>query len=241
VYSLDGIEKALTPDVKILVSSYVQYRTGFRQDLEKLGAFCKERNLIFVVNATQALGIFPVDVRKCHIDFLVFTGLKWLTTGYGIGGLFVNRKWLGGSLPSAGWRSAVNPGLMDNQLLDLKHEASVLEAGSPHFPTVFALGGALDLFNRIGKEEIQERVIALTKILRGELAKLNLKIVSPAEEDQLSGITVIKMENPGILVKLLREKGIFVSARGEGIRISVSFFNNEEDLHSLTAALRELI
>jgi cysteine desulfurase / selenocysteine lyase len=241
VYSLNSIEKAITPEVKILVSSYVQYRTGFRQDLEKLGAFCKEKNLIFVVNATQALGIFPVDVRKCNIDFLVFTGLKWLTTGYGIGGLFVNRKWLGRSLPSAGWRSAVNPGLMDNQLLDLKHEASVLEAGSPHFPTVFALGGALDLFNRIGKAEIQHRVISLTKTLRGELEKLNLKIVSPSGENQLSGITVIKMENPGVLVKALREKGIFVSARGEGIRVSVSFFNNEEDINSLTAALKELL
>jgi cysteine desulfurase / selenocysteine lyase len=241
VYSLDRIEKALTPEVKILVSSYVQYRTGFRQDLEKLGAFCRERNLIFVVNATQALGIFPVDVRKCNIDFLVFTGLKWLTTGYGIGGLFVNRKWLDRSLPYAGWRSAVNPGLMDNQLLDLKHEASVLEAGSPHFPTVFALGGALDLFNRIGKEEIQSRVISLTKILRRELEGLSLKIVSPSGENQLSGITVIKMDTPGILVKALREKGIFVSARGEGIRVSVSFFNNEEDIHSLISALRELL
>jgi cysteine desulfurase / selenocysteine lyase len=240
-YSLPSIEKALTPDVKILVSSYVQYRTGFRQDIEKLGAFCQERNLIFVLNATQALGIFPVDVSKCHIDFLVFTGLKWLTTGYGIGGLFVNQKWLDKPLPAAGWRSAVNPGLMDNNLLELKHAASVLEAGSPHFPTVFALGGALDLFNRIGKENIQTRVLNLTKILRSELEKLHLKIVSPSEENQLSGITVIKIDNPGILVKALREKGIFVSARGEGIRISVSIFNNEEDINRLTAALRELL
>jgi selenocysteine lyase/cysteine desulfurase len=241
LYSLAAIEKSMLPDIKILVTSYVQYKTGFRQDLERLGDFCKERDLIFVVNATQALGIFPVDVRKSNIDFLVFTGLKWLTTGYGIGGLFVNRKWLDEPLPYAGWRSAVNPGLMDNNLLDLKHTASVLEAGSPHFPTVFALGGALDLFNRIGKDEIQSRVISLTKFLRGELEKLNLKIVSPSGENQLSGITVIKMENPGILVKALREKGIFVSVRGEGIRVSVSFFNNEDDINRLIAALRELL
>lgn len=239
-YTLSSIEKVLTPDIKILVSSYVQYKTGFRQDLEKLGAFCKERNLIFVVNATQALGIFPVDVRKSHIDFLVFTGLKWLTTGYGIGGLFINRKWLDNPLPYAGWRSTMNPGLMDNNLLELKHAASVLEAGSPPFPTVFALGGALDLFNRIGKEEIQNRVLYLTRLLRRELQKLGFTIVSPGEDAQLSGITVIKKDNPAQVVKALREKGIFVSARGEGIRISVSFFNNEEDIEKLVTAWKSL-
>ncbi|HSO88034.1 MAG TPA: aminotransferase class V-fold PLP-dependent enzyme, partial [Draconibacterium sp.] len=72
-YSVDDIKKAITPDIKILITSYVQYCTGFRQDLEKLGNFCRDNNLIFVVNATQALGIFPVDVKKCNIDFLVFT------------------------------------------------------------------------------------------------------------------------------------------------------------------------
>jgi cysteine desulfurase / selenocysteine lyase len=240
IYSPDRIDKYLTPEVKILVTSYVQYRTGFRQELEKLGDYCRERNLIFVVNATQALGIFPADVKKCHIDFLVFTGLKWLTAGYGIGGLFVDRKWLEGPLPFAGWRSAVNPGRMDNSLLELKKEASVLEAGCSHFPNIFALGGALDLFNRIGKREIQARVIYLTSYLRQEIEKLHLKIVSPSNEVHLSAITIIKVENPSPLVQKLREKGIFISARGEGIRISVSIFTNEEDINSLINELKEI-
>ena len=147
-YSIDNIKKTLTPDVKILISSYVQYCTGFRQDLEELGNFCNENNLIFLVNATQALGIFPVDVKKCNIDFLVFTGLKWATAGYGIGGLYVNKKWLApDNFPFAGWRSVHSPGKMDNLDLELKNEASVIESGCPHFPNIFALGGALKMFN----------------------------------------------------------------------------------------------
>jgi cysteine desulfurase / selenocysteine lyase len=240
-YTIERIRECLIPEVKILVTSYVQYKTGFRQDLEKLGEFCRNHNLIFVVNATQAMGIFPVDVEKFNIDFLVFTGLKWMTTGYGIGGLYINRKWLDGPLPFAGWRSVVNPGLMDNNLLKMKKEASVLEAGSPAFPTVFTLGGALDLFDRIGKQEIENRVLYLTRFLRAHLEALRMPVISPSGENQLSGITVVKMENPALVVKALREKGIFVAARGEGIRISVSFFNNEEDILKLNDALKELI
>ena len=133
-FPIDAIKKAITPDVKILITSYVQYKTGFRQDLEALGNFCKENDLIFVVNATQALGIFPVDVKKCHFDFLMFTGLKWATAGYGIGGLYIDRKWLGPKIfPFAGWRSVEVPEKMDNLALDLKKEASVIESGCPHF------------------------------------------------------------------------------------------------------------
>ena len=176
-YSIENIRQALTPDVKILISSYVQYCTGFRQDLEKLGRFCKENNLIFVVNATQALGIFPVDVKKCNIDFLVFTGLKWTTAGYGIGGLYVNKKWLApDNFPFAGWRSVQTPGKMDNLDLELKNEASVIESGCPHFPNIFALGGALNMFKNIGAENVMNRVLYLNRLIEQKLRQLGIEL-----------------------------------------------------------------
>ncbi len=242
VYSLQAIEKALTPEIKILVASYVQYRTGFRVDLKELGEFCRKNELIFVLNATQALGIFPVDVKEHNIDFLVFTGLKWLTAGYGSGGLYVNKKWVGKSLPFAGWRSAENPGLMNNQLMNLKKSASVMEAGCSHFPCIFALGGALDLFNSIGQTEISSRILYLSGFLTQELQKSGLPypVASPLHEQYRSGITILKMESPQPVVAELRKRNIFVSARGEGIRISVSIFNNEDDIIQLISALKEI-
>ncbi|NBC83486.1 MAG: aminotransferase class V-fold PLP-dependent enzyme, partial [Bacteroidetes bacterium] len=154
-YPLDHIEKAIDPDVKILLTSYVQYSSGFKQDLEGLGQLCKKHNLIFVVNATQAIPVFPVDVEKAQIDFLVFTGLKWATAGYGIGGLYIRKKWLASlSMPFAGWQSTQEPEKMENLDLRLNPDASVLEAGCPHFAPIFALGGALQLFNRIGSENV---------------------------------------------------------------------------------------
>lgn len=237
-YPIEAIKKALTPEIKILISSYVQYNTGFRQDLEELGKFCKKNNLIFVVNATQALGIFPVDVKKSNIDFLMFTGLKWATAGYGIGGLYVNKKWLSKeNFPFAGWRSVEVPEKMDNLALDLKNEASVIESGCPHFPNIFALGGALKLFNNIGKENITSRVIQLNRLLQNKLKQLGLEVICQEEDKHRSGILIAKIENPKEVVSKLFEKNIIVSARGEGMRISTSIFNNEEDIQKLITAL----
>ena len=241
-YSIENIKKALTPDIKILVTSYVQYKTGFRQDLEAVGNFCRENNLIFVVNATQALGIFPVDVKKCNIDFLMFTGLKWATTGYGIGGLYVNKKWLKqGNFPFAGWRSVKTPGKMDNIDFELKNEASVIESGSPHFPTIFALGGALEMFNRIGPENVMNRVLELNHLLENKIRALGIDVIAHKEDKHRSGIVIAKVNNPKGIVEELAKKKIFVSARGEGMRVSASFFNNEEDIEIFITELGALL
>ncbi len=241
-YSIADIKKSLTPDVKILITSYVQYSTGFRQNLEALGDFCKEHELIFVVNATQALGIFPVDVKKCNIDFLMFTGLKWATAGYGIGGLYINKKWLGpDNFPFAGWRSVDDPGKMDNLDLALKNEASVIESGCPHFPNIFALGGALKLFNKIGKENVEKRVLFLNRYLEQKLRELDIDIIVQKEDKHRSGILIAKLPNPKEIVAKLSEKNIIVSARGEGVRVSTSIFNNESDIDLLIDALKIIL
>ena len=241
-YPISSIKKQLTSDVKILITSYVQYRTGFRQDLDQLGKFCKENNLIFVVNATQALGIFPIDVKKYNIDFLMFTGLKWATAGYGIGGLYINKKWLDtNNFPFAGWRSVVSPEKMNNTDLDLKNEASVIESGCPHFPNIFALGGALKMFNKIGADNVVTRVLFLNSLLEKKLRSLGIDVINQKEDKHRSGILIAKIENPKFVVEQLFKKDIIVSARGEGIRVSTSIFNNENDIEIFIKTLKELI
>jgi len=87
IIDLNDIQKSITTDTRVLVTSFVQFATGFRQDLAALGRLCRERNLLFVVDATQGMGVFPIDVVNCGIDFLVFSVYKWAQAGYGVGGL----------------------------------------------------------------------------------------------------------------------------------------------------------
>jgi cysteine desulfurase / selenocysteine lyase len=240
-YPLKTIERNLRPEHKILVTSMIQYKTGFRQDLKALGRFCKSANLVFVVNATQGFGVFPVDVKDSQVDFLVFSGLKWACAGYGAAGLFISSRLLSpDNLPFAGWRSVQVPENMDNRHYDLNSTASALEAGSPSFPAVFALGGSLDFINGIGVEACLNRVLYLSQLLEDRLMQNGFPLLYSFSGTCRSGIVMLKTARGARLADELARRNIQVSARGEGLRISVNFYNNEEDIDRLVTALQEL-
>jgi selenocysteine lyase/cysteine desulfurase len=242
IYTIENIEKHITKSTKIVISSYVQYRTGFRQDLEKLGKFLKKRNIIFIVNATQAMGALPIDVKKSNIDFLTFSCFKWTLSGYGIGGLYINKKWLKKTnIPQAGWLSVKNPENMDNKHIHLRNEASAIEVGCGHFPNIFALGGALDLLIKIGKKNIQNRILELDTYLEGKLTELNLKTITPLDKKYRSGITIVKIKNAKTIVEKLAKYKVMVAARGEGIRVSVHIYNNEQDIDKFSKVIKKLL
>jgi cysteine desulfurase / selenocysteine lyase len=241
VIDLDDIRKSITANTRVLVTSFVQFATGFRQDLVALGRLCEERNLTFVVDATQGMGVFPIDVVNSGIDFLVFSGYKWAQAGYGVGGLYVAPRFLNPtSFPVAGWWSVRDPEAVVNDRLDLKETAAALEVGCPHFAGIFALGAALTLFEEIGKPRIEERIHELTDRLHGRLDAERLNVASPLKREQRSGITIIEMRDAPDIVKRLAERKIIVSARGKGLRVSVHIFNNFDDIDRLIAALREV-
>jgi len=241
VIDLADIQRGFSADTRVLVTSYVQFSTGFRQDLVALGRLCRELNLIFVVDATQGMGVFPIDVVNSGIDFMVFSGYKWAQAGYGIGVLYVAPRFLDStSFPVAGWWSVRDPEAVVNDRLDLKESAAALEVGCPHFAGIFALGAALTIFEEIGRWRIEERIHELTDYLHRQLEAERFYIASPRKREQRSGITIIEMRNAPDVVKRLAEKKIIVSARGKGLRVSVHIFNNFDDIDRLIGALREV-
>ncbi len=108
---------------------------------------------------------------------------------------------------------------------------------------IFSLGGALDLMNGIGKGKVEERIYELGDYLVERLEELKLVIVSPLDKKYRSGITVLKMEieDADRVVQQLYGRNVIVSARGEGLRISVHIYNNEEDVDKLVSELRKLV
>lgn len=236
--SLDALRTTVTPDSRYLVASSVQYRTGFRLDLGAWGRFCRAHNLTFIVDATQGVGAFPIDVQRHQIDVLVFSGYKWATAGYGIAVLYIRKDLLASRpLPMVGWRSAREPYALHNDTLDLASHTTALELGHPLFPGIFALGGALRLFDEIGPARIAARVQALTAYLHQRLAEHGVPILSTRDPAHQSGITMVGVANPHQVVQTLKAKDIFVAARGRGLRVSLHGYNSHDDVDRCIEAL----
>ncbi len=238
ILPLEEIKKNLTPQIKTILTSYVQFQNGFRQDLDALGQL--KQNRFLVVNATQGFGYLPVDVKKSKIDFLAANSYKWLMAGYGGGILYINKKWLAKFPPhSAGWRSVPHPEYFDNQSAEIKTDASRYEMGCPPFPPIFAMGAAIEYISSIGLSNVQSRIFALTDFAVQELTKARFKILSPLKDRHRSGIIVFYVKNAEKITNRLLARKIYVSPRGGGIRIAPHIYNTEEEIRSFMKALKE--
>ncbi len=236
------IEEAVGDGTRYLVISFVQFATGFRYDLARLGEICRARNMLLVVDATQGFGAFPIDVQRGRIDALVFSCYKWTTAGYGIAPLYVRKEILESrSLPLVGWRSARVPYDLVSNRLDLTSEARGLELGHMPFAGVFALGGALRLLEEIGLDNIEARVQDLTEELHARMANVGLTLLSPRERERRSGITVLEVPEPESVTRRLRERNIFVAARRRGLRVALHFYNDHDDIERFTVAMTDIL
>jgi selenocysteine lyase/cysteine desulfurase len=246
---LEDIQKMISQNrnAKTLVTSHIQYSTGFKQDLSALGEIAKKNRLFLVVNATQSLGASYFSVKDYGIDFMVGTGHKWLLSSFGIGAIYIRRKYVEdvafqpAFFGQAGQKKKES--YHNNMKVDMSKDATKFELGTPHFQSIFALNAALKYLSRIGIHNIERRLLKLTDYLIEKLRSLGLEILSPIEERKYrSQILLFKPKgDPVKLVGELEQKHkIVLSARGNGIRVSPHFYNNEDDIDKLVTVLKKL-
>ena len=235
--------------IRTVVTSHVQYSTGFRQDLEALSKLIKKQNgLYFVVNSTQSLGALYFNVKDFGIDFMVSNGHKWMLSSFGIGILYVKKKHLQEPknfkppfFSQSGQK--IRESFNINMKLDASSTATKFEIGTPPFANIIALNTAIKYISKIGINQIERRILGITDYLINKLQDLNIEILSPIEERKFrSGIVVFKPNQrkkpANIVAELQKRERIIVSARGKGIRVSPHFYNNEEDIDKLVTALK---
>lgn len=225
----------LNQEIKVVVVSYVQFLTGDKLDLVLLGAELKKRNILFIVNATQALGQFPFSVVDAAIDAMVATTHKRLGTGYGTSIIYCSKKLRqAGNWPLAGHMSFNDPeyyGKMDNA----KSETSFVELGTPNFLVLLGLRVSLLNIDRLGVDNIAKRIAQLSNYLISGLNKIKINITHPSA----TGIISFQYDNEQRLLEYLKNKQILVNARRGYVRISLHYYNDVSDIDKLIIALKE--
>jgi selenocysteine lyase/cysteine desulfurase len=249
VKSHDGIVSAgdiidkICAKTKLVSVSMVQFLSGYRVDLEILGAACKSNGVILCVDAIQGLGALTLDVKKCNIDFLSCGTQKWMLGLQGLSFIYISEDLQQRIEPVyVGWLG-VNDGwnFLDYKLI-LKDSAERFQPGSLNSAGIYALNASLKLFQDFGLKNVEESVISNSILFISELKRIGINpFLSELEEKYLSGIISFKHKDAYSILEVLKDKKIEVAVREGIIRISPHFYNNESDISRLIEGIKILI
>ncbi len=230
-----------------LIASHVCFLNGETLDIAEAQTLCRERNLLFVLNATQSFGALSIDVSSgVHMAFA--TGLKWAFAGYGAGFLYLRQSLVDefGLPRGTGWLGVRNPYRMDNRNTDPVPCAASLDAGGgmPHFGPLLGLSGALSMFERLGDGDIrrgicavEERVTASASYFYDRLIQRGFDVLGKSPSLRKSGIVSVVSDRAAEWTEALKEKNLLVSLRAlpreerpTVVRFGIHFFNTKSEL-----------
>jgi selenocysteine lyase/cysteine desulfurase len=237
------IEEAIDGRTRVISLSAVQFSSGYRSDLESIGQLCRDRGILFCVDAIQALGVLPVDVRRMQIDFLSADGHKWLCGPEGAGLFFCRRELIGHLHPViTGWLGMKNAFDFCDYQFEYVESAQRFDTGSYNCAGLLGLGASIDLFAQIGIEAITSHVLALTDRLVEGLGRKGYQVVSSREPGQASGIVAFTSsvhEHNSLQRKLLDDHRVVIAHREGKLRASPHVYNSFEEIDQLVDLLPE--
>jgi cysteine desulfurase/selenocysteine lyase len=225
---------AMDRNTRLLTVSAVQWNDGFRLDLNALGESCRDKNVLFFVDAIQQLGALPLDVEACRIDFLAADAHKWLLAPEGIAVFYCSdsaRPRL--TLLQQGWHMFDHPWKFEREDWTPAPNARRFEAGSPNSVGQAAFAASLKLLLDYGMTNAGRRVLANTDYLIRNLSDLpGIRISSAKAPQRRSGIVSFTHQTHSVLhvQRALTLAGVSCAIRGDFIRLSPHFYQGEEQL-----------
>lgn len=215
---------------KLFMAASVDFATGARCDLNAIGQLCRERGVLFCVDAIQSLGAAPMNVDDSAIDFLSAGGHKWLLGPIGFGILYVRRSREELLHPHVvGWQS-VKGGEAITLDFDLKQDASRFEPGTQDIASLYGFAASLSLLEEADVENIHTHTLALGDIIREQCAERGLRVVSPDGPGERSAIVSIQHPDPTAAANALLAENIAVSLREGRVRVAPHLANTSADI-----------
>jgi cysteine desulfurase/selenocysteine lyase len=239
----DALIGAMDEHTRLLTVSSVQWNDGFRLDLQALGSACRDRGVLFFVDAIQQLGALRLDVASSHVSFLAADAHKWLLGPEGIAVFYCRdevRPQL--CLLQQGWHMFDNPWRFERADDTPSASARRFEAGSPNTLGQVAFKASLDLLLTVGMEEIEHRILSNTAYLQHNLQSLDsIRVVSNAEPMRCSGIVTFRPEkvSAAALQRALAVRQVSCAVRDQAIRLSPHFYQGAEEIDRVINIVRE--
>ncbi|MGE5645151.1 MAG: aminotransferase class V-fold PLP-dependent enzyme [Acidobacteriota bacterium] len=236
---LDRIDQACR-GARLLAISFVQFLSGRRADLEAIGEICQRRGCLFVVDAIQGLGAFPIDVEKARIHALAADGHKWLLGPEGCGILYVRREIQDAILPvEVGWTNFAHYNDYEDRDTTLRADAGRYECGTLNTVGCFGLRASIEFLLSVGVEKIAAHVQALGDQIARGAASRGYAVHGERTPETGAGIVSIRKDglDARLVVSRLKERAIIAAPRQGWIRTSPHFYISPDDVEQLILAL----
>ncbi|OIJ63729.1 aminotransferase [Streptomyces mangrovisoli] len=215
----------------------IGYQYADRLPVEDIARAAHEAGGEVFVDAYQAVGVAPVDVRELGCDYLVAGTAKYLLGLPGLAFLYVREPARMDREPRlTGWFGRVDPFAFDPTRLDFAPTAARFETGTPAIPACYAANAGLGLIRSLDPETVRAHVHDLGDLAADRLTALGHRVRAVPRERRGAHIGLLTPDPPALAAHLA-DRGIAVSPRGDVVRLSFHYYNNADDVAALCAAL----
>ena len=251
-----AILDAIDARTRLVTVASQTFSPGLRTDVDAIGAACRARDIFFLVDGAQSVGVLDTDVRRSAIDGLAVSTSKGLLGLYGMGFLYCRRDWAERIEPAYLARFGVD--------LDDRHEADMgafayalmpgarrFDLGNYNFPAAYAVNASLDRLLDIGTATIERHVGALAHRLADSLVQLGLPVYGHGRRDALGSIVCVGRLAAGHdttgdprmaeLYLHLQAHNVRLSIRRGVLRFSLHLYNAPEDVERVIALVSEKV
>jgi cysteine desulfurase/selenocysteine lyase len=230
------------PEVRVVAVSWVQFSSGYRTDLARLGRACRERGIFLVVDAIQGLGGAILDVRETPIDILACGGQKWLLSPWGTGFAYVREELVRQLEPEAvGWLAmAASDDFTRLTDYDFRYrdDARRFEVFTLPFQDFAGMNASLELLHELGPAAVATRVESLaTRLIEGVSTRPELRLVTPSDPAQRAGVIAVAPRDPHAASARLTAAGVIHALREDAIRLSPHGYNTLEEVERVLELL----
>ena len=237
---LDELESMIDGNTRVVAVSHVQYASGFRIDLERLGRVVRQHDALFVVDVIQALGVVPTNVEAEYVDVAAGAGHKWLMAPEGVGYLYLSDRARERIQPTlVGWISVPNP----DDYLDFEQGWNkgtlAWETGTGPASLFYGFKASLEILTSHGVQKIATYLEELTDHMCEGLKGKRYEIVSSRSPSEKSQIVCIRPSQGSAmaLYHQLNAKNIVTAPRGDRLRIAPHLYNTPAEIDELIKAL----
>ena len=238
---IDEFISMIDGKTRVVAISAVQFASGFRADLERIGRAARAVDALFCVDIIQAFGAMPLDLPAQYVDAACGASHKWLCSPEGCGILYLSDRARERVKPTlVGWISVGSPWDFEDREQEFRPTALAWESGTGSASLFYGLEQSLTLLRDAGATNIEAHLADLTGLLCDSLGGTNYDLISSRLPGEKSQIVCVKHRGglaSNHIAKQLEAQNIIVSPRGDRLRIAPHFYNNVEDIERLVAAL----